>query len=202
MPDPLDVGGLVPGSPCPVKEYESSKTPDASTRTLSPKGLGPQGFQVGRQVELDARPSDLSSRPRNLEHKGRPVESVSCVMPSSAGMPLDRFRKPWGMKKKEYLSSSGEDPRPFVYLTQFGQCLHSGTTCSPMQSSGFAIQRSICRFCFGSHELPSRQDTSGNDRTVYLTRSGHYVHLSDRCECLDPNDELLTRKLCRCCRWK
>ena len=190
---PLDVGGLVPGNSRPVREHESSKTQDVSTRTLSPKGLGPQGSQVGRRVELDARTSDLSSRP---------AESTSYAMASSAGMPLDRFRKPWGMKKKEYLSSSGEDPRPFVYLTQFGQCLHSGTTCSPMQSSGFAIQRSICRFCFGSHELPSRQDPSGNDRTVYLTRSGHYVHLSDWCECLDSSDELLTRKLCRCCRWK
>ena len=134
---------------------------------------------------------------------GMPTAGTGSTVASSTRKPVDRFRRPWGMKKKEYLSSRGEDLKPFVYLTQNGLCLHSGTTCRPMQCAGMAIQRSLCRFCFKSQgELPSRRGADGADRVVYLTRSGHYVHASDQCECLDSGEELQSRKLCQCCSWK
>ena len=164
------------------------KDDNPGIRTLRSEGMGSRMSAAERRVDPD-------------NTVGSTVDLFPAVTSSARG-PVDRFRRPWGMKKKEYLSSGGDDPKPFVYLTQYGLCLHSSTTCRPMQSSGFAIQRSLCRFCFGSDELPTRRGADGADRVVYLTRSGHYVHMSDRCECLDANEELLSRKLCQCCRWR
>ena len=212
--------GLGPSRPCVVREstVQKSSSAETETRTLGPKGLGPirpravQESTVHQGDSTEARTRTLD--PRGLgpcKTQGEDLDALGLGTSTTLGLtselasvarkPLDRFRRPWGMKKKEFLSSGGEDPRPFVYLTQNGLCLHSGTTCQPMQCSGAAIQRSLCRFCFGSEGLPPRRGTDGADRVVYLTRSGHYVHTSDRCECLDVNEELLSRKFCRCCRW-
>ncbi|CAE7254294.1 RE1 [Symbiodinium microadriaticum] len=216
-PKTLGPKGLGPGGSPVMQEQHEPRGSVAEPKPVGPKGLGPDRLRVTpqRAVQKDGNAElrtlspeggihRMSTGERRVEIDDRVGSTVDLFpgVTSSARKPLDRFRRPWGMKKKEYLSSGSDDLKPFVYLTQYGLCLHSSTTCRPMQSSGFAIQRSLCRVCFESDELPARRGADGADRVVYLTRSGHYVHASDRCECLDANEELLSRKLCQCCRWR
>ena len=210
-PRTLGPRGVGPGTPSTLQERPSQKGNEVVSRSLSSKGLGLDRFRGAlpradqNRVGEQPRPLDPEGLAPRVPEAERRVGSVSDRLSgatSSARKPLDRFRRPWGMNQYEYLSSGGDDRRPFVYLTPHGLCLHSSTTCRPMQSSGFAIQRSLCHFCFESDELPCRRTTEGADRVVYLTRSGHYVHASSGCECLDMNEELMSRKLCKCCRWR
>ena len=115
-------------------------------------------------------------------------------------VPLDRFPRGWGVKQRVLLSCRDGAPEPFVFLTQHGDCLHSGTSCRPMQFAGIPIRRSLCRFCFERTGLPPRQE-AGKDKIVCMTRSGHYVHSSEACRCLDRSEEIIYRKLCKCCKW-
>ena len=210
-PRTLGPRGVGPGKPSALPERPLQKGDEAVSRSLSSKDLGPDRFR-GVLPRADRKKDSEEARSLDPEGLAPSVPEVECRVgsvsdrlsgaTSSARKPLDRFRRPWGMNQYEYLSSGGDDRRPFVYLTPHGLCLHSSTTCRPMQSSGFAIQRSLCCFCFESDELPCRRSAEGADRVVYLTRSGHYVHASGGCECLDMNEELMSRKLCKCCRWR
>ena len=203
----LGYSGLGPHRPRVLQEPASEVPSSADTRTLGPKGLVPCRTGGEQEVEFGLQVDGVAQRGFSASSRGEVPDmsaaSAGATVDNVVRRPVDRFPRPRGMKKKEYLSSRGEDIKPFVYFTQYGQCLHSGTMCRPMQCAGMAIQRSLCRFCFGVQgELPSRRGADGADRVVYLTRSGHYVHASDQCECLDPCEELQSRKLCQCCRWK
>lgn len=220
-PQPLGPSGLV-----------SAVTRVEDPRPVDP-GLGPavtrvqyQGAGSASAAEVQAQnpsevlglhgsPGVLRQRVNRSGTGGRPETASDALgvlreTPNLPGLsnlrervPLDRFRRPQGVKQKVILSCRGEDLAPFVYLTQHGGCLHSGTDCPPMRCSGQPIQRSLCRYCFDvqGSGLPSRRDASGNDRVVRFTKSGRYVHATETCRCLDQDEEMLHRKLCRCCRW-
>ena len=195
-----------------------------------PSGLGPEVTLGRRQPETTGR-SDSASGSGVRRRKPDPEEdgvnrssqfeaaadvrrgsggacSGGSVVQGLAGgsrpvdAPLDRFPRPWGLKHSTLLSSRGGDVQPFVYLTQNGECLHSGTTCRAMQFASAPIQRSICGFCMKAGQLPSRRGLDGKDRVVCFTKSGHYIHSTTQCRCLDASEEVQFRKLCRCCRWE
>ena len=195
-----------------------------------PSGLGPEVTLGRRQPETTGR-SDSASGSGVRRRKPDPEEdgvnrssqfeaaddvrrgsggacSGGSVVQGLAGgsrpvdAPLDRFPRPWGLKHSTLLSSRGGDVQPFVYLTQNGECLHSGTTCRAMQLASAPIQRSICGFCMKAGQLPSRRGLDGKDRVVCFTKSGHYIHSTTQCRCLDASEEVQFRKLCRCCRWE
>ena len=206
--------GLSRHAPANTPEEASVRTTATIPQTLGPCGLGPESRTPARSSKEVPRTVTAADSPTLGPSGLGPTRPKASGVASSeavglqgvpgvehAGWPVDRFRRPWGTKQKIILSCGGDALQPLVYLTQNGDCLHSGT-CRPMQCAGTPIQRSLCRFCFQAGQLPSlRVEGSDADRCVYFTRSGHYVHSSRDCACLDPIEEILARKLCRCCRW-
>ena len=205
--NPHTLGPCGLGSESRAKARGSEEAPRtttaASSRPLSPFGLGPSRAKASEAVstEGDKKQVESCNFGGSAAASSEPVRSrgVSSVEP--ARWSVDRVRRPVGVKQKIILSCGVNALQPLVYLTQNGECLHSGI-CRPMQCAGTPIQRSLCRFCFQAGQLPSRRvEGRDADRCVYFTRSGHYVHSSSDCVCIDPLEEVLSRKLCRCCRW-
>ena len=212
-PRPIDPSGLIQSRTRVQvgQDAESSRTA-TEPQPVDPRGLdlwgtlgpregsldGANAMRSGAEVSTSVAPSAVHDGSVGIQRG-----LISTGLPDRPeGLPLDRFKRPLGMKQKIVMSCRGEDLTPFVYLTQNGGCLHSSTTCSAMLNASQPIQRSLCRYCFrlpGS-TLPSRSDANG-DRVVCFTRSGRYVHAQEACGCLDNGDEILYRKLCRCCRW-
>ena len=199
-PEPLGPCGLGPSSAGATTDRPEPLGPcglgpsSANTMTARPRALGPCGLVPSNPVGSEGVPG-----------KGNEAGGLRTPVPQRVGgqsrLPLDRFSRPRGTKQSVLLSSRGDDLAPFIFLTQNGACAHSSTSCRPMQFAGLPVQRSICRYCFPSGELPSRKNTDGTERIICFTRSGHYIHADQQCRCLDSSEEVQFRKLCRCCRW-
>ena len=198
--------------------------PAENSNPVEPSGLGPVGTLRHRRISGRPRSAEASASASSGSNcldpevvqssvtKGMGItvgqqeaEVVQVPVANSAPrftVPVDKVRRPRGVKRDIILSCRPAVRSPVVFLTQNGSCLHSGCDCRPMQCSGLAIQRYLCPHCLDPDYWPTRRDPlSGQDRVVWLTKSGHAVHASATCPALAQDEEHLMRKLCRCCRW-
>ena len=164
------------------------------------KGKGYTDLQSGDERHFNVDPG--STENARTREEGRNTSTERAVPLPRLPVQVDKVRRPWGVKRDIILSCRPAVRFPVVFLTQNGNCLHSACDCRPMQCSGLAIQRYLCPHCLNPDALPSRKDpTSRDDRVVWLTKSGQAVHASAECPALARDEDPLTRKLCRCCRW-
>ena len=208
-----------PVEPCEFGSSSGSASAGEHSKTpVGPCGLGPHPSSKSF-AEQPKRPVELWGLGQDPPKAERPVSRLDARMradegligersfqtgfrDSGSGFPVDKFPRPRGTRQNIILSCKADAAPPLVYLTQNGGCVHSGCECQPMRCSGAPIVRSLCRFCLEPGVLPSRKvEGSSADRVLYFTKSGRYMHGSRECSCLDKDEELDFRKLCRCCRW-
>ena len=213
LPDPTPVvpSGLGPGRTRAqgVETPRATKWPDPTP--VVPSGLGPdRTSETEGEAPLDVTvPNPISSSPSGLDLTRSRVPGDSgenCAFHTKAGVaesvPVDRLRRPWGLKKNEIMSCRPANQRTIVYLTKNGGCVHSSMSCRPMQYASAPIVRNLCVHCVDGGRLPTRKcSQSGSEREAYFTKSGECIHLSKSCAALDCTEEVNARTLCKCCRW-
>ena len=89
----------------------SEEPTPADTRTLGPKGLVPRRTGGEQEGEFGSPVDRVAQRGFSASSRGEvpemPVASAGSTVDDFARRPVDRFSRPRGMKKKEYLSSMG-----------------------------------------------------------------------------------------------
>ena len=188
-----------------------------STRTLkeeagkalhSPVGppvvLGPRMSQgvEDDQVTKGASSSGAEGSAFRDQRGAELVGDVGNTVRLSERIPEDKMRRPWNLKKHIIMSSQVQGQRTVVYVTQNGECVHSATNCRAMQYATAPIARNLCPFCIEGERLPARRaQNDGEDPVSVFTKSGQCIHMSRRCQAIARDEEVLARRLCRCCRW-
>ena len=95
------------------------------------KGLGPTRT-LGANSPVDPKGLGPDHSASSCDGGLQPGEMAGTHPAASAGVPTDRIRRPWGLKKNVIMSTR-DTQRPVVYLTQNGDCAHSSLGCRPMQ---------------------------------------------------------------------